>query len=143
MNILFSFLLAIAPSTASKGLKPMVKPPDSFMGYMLDPTARVCWAPVDNSWSGMDTCMARIGPGILGLYTTYNGYGIAEMRAAVWRVIGTTPAAPMACSAATAGVILYVDDTDDGAIPFLCICATDKTGFYGWAKTTDFKALCF
>lgn len=59
-------------------------------------------------------------------------------------VVATTPnpSATQTCDSITRGTLLYVDDSDDGAVSYMCFCGTaaDDTT-YGWRKV-DGGAAC-
>jgi hypothetical protein len=60
------------------------------------------------------------------------------------QVISAAPAQPFACTIATRGTIIFVEDTDDTAESFLCTCGIDADdATYIWLRVADPTANCF
>jgi len=56
--------------------------------------------------------------------------------------ISIAPGAALACTAATAGRITYVDDTDDASAAFVCICHATSAGVYAYRNIADLTSVC-
>lgn len=78
------------------------------------------------------------------------GVGIATFSTAlrVGRSIGTTVAEPVACDVNATGAQVYVDDTDDSAAGYICVCigtGDDGAGAvsgYDWVRMDDHTSAC-
>lgn len=140
MSAIFALLLALSPGMAYAGMQPTLRPPVGFQGFLADPSGRVCWGLVAGSWVQLDTCLARRGPGILGVYTNDTQYQVAEFRSAIWRVVGVAPVPPVTCNTTNAGVLVYVDDTSDNNPAQVCVCLATGATTYAWRNIANLVA---
>lgn len=59
------------------------------------------------------------------------------------RRTGAVPTEPYACAAATVGHQVYVDDTNDAAAAYLCVCVDTNDGAaFDWRRVDDNAAAC-
>jgi hypothetical protein len=75
---------------------------------------------------------------------TVDGGDVTVNYVHVNQVVAAVPAAPVACSITYRGVVIYVDDTNDTASGFMCMCGTgadDAT--YAWSKVNAPGTACF
>lgn len=59
------------------------------------------------------------------------------------QVVAAVPAQPYACAIGVRGRMIYVDDTDDLAPGFVCVCVSTNDVAYGWVKVEDPTVSCF
>ena len=88
-----------------------------------------------------DSGIARHAVGTVRITDGSTGYG--QITGRIVNSVSATPTEPYACAAATAGGMVYVDDTNDTAVSRMCFCGTtaDDTT-YDWLQVNDPTAAC-
>lgn len=110
-------------------------------GLLMRSTNVVGWSNGASAANTLDIGLARNAAGVLRVTNGSTGYG--QVTARIVNSVSATPTEPYVCAAATAGGMVYVDDTDDTAPARMCFCGTtaDDTT-YDWLQVNDPTAAC-
>jgi hypothetical protein len=112
----------------------------------IDPNGASPHIAMTNAWNlkwyadafvTLDLTVYRAAAGVLAIGTAASS-GNGEIRARIENRLTATPTEPVACAAGTFGQLTVVNDTNDGAVSYLCYCgqgADDTT--YDWLKVSD------